>query len=367
MIAAFIVLLIIALGLGGFIGYTVLRDVNAKRAAVQAHGEEAAEILGEPAPADLQGGGNETDDPAEEDGRDDEITRIQPVVEDGKTRYIIIKYNKSFLAKLIQSDDETKWYYSQLKNRLLSFDGVKSRISWKWESFRAGKKPLAKLRLRGKTLSLCLALDPEEYSETKYKVESLADIKSYVDTPCSYRIKNDRRLKYGGELIDVLMEKNGIAKIQPTEETDYAAAYPYETTEALIERNLIKELTDEEAQSGTMFRPSDIRQSVTAQEADSLLLDEVAATLIESEGGISDRTRQSIANIDLLSRYFESGEVVTLEEIKKRVKNFDKRATYLKVLARGTLDKPLTVEADSFSLQAVKMIVLTGGKAIKKQ
>ena len=38
---------------------------------------------------------------------------------------------------------------------------------------------------------------------------------------------------------------------------------------------------------------------------------------------------------------------------------------YLKVLARGVIDKPLTVYADDFSLQAVKMIALTGGEAVR--
>lgn len=37
---------------------------------------------------------------------------------------------------------------------------------------------------------------------------------------------------------------------------------------------------------------------------------------------------------------------------------------YVKVLARGTLDKPLTVKAQDFSLDAVKMIVMTGGAAV---
>ena len=35
------------------------------------------------------------------------------------------------------------------------------------------------------------------------------------------------------------------------------------------------------------------------------------------------------------------------------------------MLARGIIDKPLYVYANDFSLAAVKMIALTGGKAIK--
>ncbi len=129
---------------------------------------------------------------------------------------------------------------------------------------------------------------------------------------------------------------------------------------------MIKVLTDGEAQSGTQFMPAQARRSVTVQEADNLMGDEVAELLVEKAGGVSDRTRTGIVNIDTLSRYFTDGETVTLEEVKKRVPNFSNKVTYLKVLGRGTLDKKLTVEADNFSLQAVKMIVITGGKAEKK-
>lgn len=113
--------------------------------------------------------------------------------------------------------------------------------------------------------------------------------------------------------------------------------------------------------------PTEVRGSVTAKEVDTLMNDDVAASLIEKSDGKTDRTKQSIINIDTLAQYFDSGETVTLDEIKKRVKGFNQKTTYIKVLARGTLDKPITVEADNFSLQAVKMIVLTGGKAVKKR
>lgn len=113
------------------------------------------------------------------------------------------------------------------------------------------------------------------------------------------------------------------------------------------------------------FNPEELHESVTAQEVDTLMEDEVAESLIEKSEVKTDKTKQGIINIDTLSEHFRSGEIVTLDEIRKRIKGFGK-TTYIKVLARGTLDKTLTVEADSFSIQAVKMIVLTGGKVIKK-
>ena len=328
--------------------------------------EEEEPVVPQPAPRPVL----PVEQSADEDGdvdEEDELTQIKAVTENGKTRYIVIKYSKSFLAKLIQADEETKAYYSILKNFMLSYKDVKNRVSWKRETFRSGRVVLARLRMRGKKLALELPLNPAEYDETKYHVEDLSHVKSCADLPCMYRIKNDRRARYAVELITRVMRENKIELAAESEKIDYAQQYPYETTEALLGKKLIKELTTEEAQSGEMFKP---RKSVTVAEADVLIKDEVAVGLVQkAETPVvrlsSGKSKVGIINIDTLSQYFNDGETVTLEEIKKRVPGTNKSLTYVKVLARGTLDKSLTVYADNFSLQAVKMIVLTGGKAVK--
>jgi len=297
----------------------------------------------------------------EEDEEGDVIRASREVVEDGKTKYIIIKYSKSFSAKLIQSEDKVKEYYSVLKNYLLSYKKIKNRISWKWETFRLGRKMLAKLKIRGKTLSVCLALDPKEYEGSKFHVQDVSGVASYAETPCMYKIKNDKRLRYVKELIDRLMLESGTTRGEE-QSVDYVSQYPYDSTQSLIARKLIRQLTEEEASSGTTFKP---RGTVQAAEVDRLMRDEVAASLIEKSSDVSDRTKLAIVNIDTLSQTFAEGELVTLDEIKKRVKGFPKSATCLKVLARGTLDKRLIVKADSFSIEAVKMILLVGGKVVK--
>ena len=136
--------------------------------------------------------------------------------------------------------------------------------------------------------------------------------------------------------------------------------HSYNSTEATLKSH------NHKVQSVEEFNSSDIRTSVRAQDVDNILTDEVAAALVENGDSFSDKTRTGIINIDILSQCFVDGETVTLDEIKKRINGYSK-TTYIKVLARGTLDKRLIVEADDFSLQAVKMIVLLGGKAIKKQ
>ena len=67
-------------------------------------------------------------------------------------------------------------------------------------------------------------------------------------------------------------------------------------------------------------------------------------------------------NIDDICANFENDEVVTLEALKaKRLVN--KAAGRVKILAKGVMTKRLIIEADKFSLQAVKMITLAGGTA----
>ncbi len=302
-------------------------------------------------------------DSADDDNDSDEDEPVRQVARtDGHIRYIIIKYNKSHTAKLIQSADGVKNYYSQIKNELLSYKGVRSRVSWKYESFSVGRATVAKLAVRGKNLSLFLALDPKNYVDTKYIIDDKSEVAAYEKTPLLYRIKNDRRLNYSKELIAAVMD--GREKTEDYKETDYAKEYPYEKIEPLIERGLVKVLTEEDAQSGDVFKPRDM---VTATEVNELLQDDIAVALIEESEEVSDRTKQGIVNIDTLSKHFADGETVTLEEMKKRIPKFVKSTTYVKVLARGTLDKKLTVIADSFSIEAAKMILLTGGNAVKKK
>ncbi len=103
------------------------------------------------------------------------------------------------------------------------------------------------------------------------------------------------------------------------------------------------------------------RVSVTV--AEQLMADEEAEALELEAETRSDKGRQTIVNIDTLGEYFADGERVTIEEMRERIPFFDGRATAVKVLARGVLNKQLEVEADDFSLAAVKMIALLGGKA----
>ena len=176
---------------------------------------------------------------------------------------IIARYKKSFTARLIQSPDTTKNYYSTLKNAILSYKKVKSRVSWNYDSINNGRNKLIKFNVRGKTLNVYFALNAQDYVDTKYKVIA-TETKKYAETPCLYKITSDRKCKYALELIEVLAEKFGLKKGEDANEN---YVYPYETTEALIQKELIKELiTEEDYQAYLARKQSTITNAVEEDE-----------------------------------------------------------------------------------------------------
>ena len=106
--------------------------------------------------------------------------------------------------------------------------------------------------------------------------------------------------------------------------------------------------------------------AIDVDHADELITDSLAKDLVKRGREIvfTDGSERGIINVDTLSENFSGGDRVDINILKqKSLIPYD--TAYLKVLARGEIDKALSVYANDFSLSAVKMLVLTGGEAIK--
>ena len=106
--------------------------------------------------------------------------------------------------------------------------------------------------------------------------------------------------------------------------------------------------------------------SVDSERADELISDSLARDLLTKEETpiYTSGWRTSIVNVYTMSEHFEAGDTVDVNSLKEKAL-IPLDTAYVKVLARGVIDKPLTVLANDFSLAAVKMIALTGGEAKK--
>jgi len=152
-------------------------------------------------------------------------------------KQVMVRYKRSFLARYIQADEILQDYYTIIKNEFLSYNGVKSRISWSKETYKRGRTPIAKLDVKGKALYMWLALEPAEFENTKYHFKNVSDQRIGEEYPMLVKIRSPRSLKYAKELITRLMEMLGIARVE-REDEDYRIRYHED--EELIEMGLIK-------------------------------------------------------------------------------------------------------------------------------
>ena len=155
--------------------------------------------------------------------------------------YLVTRYRRSYQSRLAQSQGNVQDYYNVIKNALLSYKGVKSRISWNYEAFNKGRSHVAKLNAKTKTLYLYLALDPAELADTKYGITDMSAKKKYASVPVLMKIKGERKFKYALELIAKLCgEQMELPQVNNYEEVDYRI--PYQTTEELVQAGILKKL-----------------------------------------------------------------------------------------------------------------------------
>lgn len=159
------------------------------------------------------------------------VTEPEPVEEvaEEPKEDLVMRIDRSFTAKLKQSDDEVKDRYGMIKNALLSYKKFKSTVSWNADRFNCGRATIAKMNIRGKTLCVYFALDPKDpaFKQTIYNQKDMSDQKAYAQTPFMMKIKSDLAAKRAVRLVETLAEQNGVAKKKDFEEVDYKKTYRY--------------------------------------------------------------------------------------------------------------------------------------------
>jgi large subunit ribosomal protein L15 len=75
------------------------------------------------------------------------------------------------------------------------------------------------------------------------------------------------------------------------------------------------------------------------------------------------RTHTQAVNLRDLEARFESGEAVTLQQLRDR-RLANRKGVPIKILAKGELTKPLTVHAHAFSATARARIEAAGGTCV---
>jgi len=191
--------------------------------------------------------------PAEEEEEEDCEFELVPAVGEGmescakekeeEELVTLKKYVRGFVAKMRQGDQERKDYYAEIKAKMLSYKGVRLLESFSGDGYKKGSRALLKIRIRGKTLCLFFALNPDDYKQTVYRQQFKGDTKAYAATPMMVRVKSDQGLKRALNLIAELERIFELKAGDPADLLSIRGSYLFEETEALVEKGLIKTRT----------------------------------------------------------------------------------------------------------------------------
>lgn len=297
---------------------------------------------------------------------DDELDEMIEEIadEDGvlKKYLVSIRYQKSFMAKLIQSDDKVKNYYKGFCDKLLGYKTVKSRISWNYDSITSGKNKLIKFTIRGKSLYVYFNLLPQDYIDTKYLVEETTS-KKYLDVPCLYKIKNPRRYKYALELIDTLINNFELKELTVAKKVE-TPILPYESTKSLLEKELIKEVIKKKLYKAPRRKKTNVKEEkIEVVEVVEEITPTPVIQVMKPEWVVYCRRYEKVVNLDSISKLSSDGDVIDLEWMKKN-NLVNQHDWFVKVLARGRFNKKLIIRACDFSKNAISIIEKMGGKVI---
>lgn len=298
-------------------------------------------------------------DETEEEAEDEEL----PVEEESNNEEIIdvpadklVIRRTKFINKMKFTSDKTKEYYSQIKNLLLSY-GTKNKVARRNEAFRKSGL-VAKISISGKSLRLHLPLDPndeERFPTSKYHQISLANKKQYSEVPFTLKIKSDRALKRALELIELVCLEKPLKKKRKYEETDFTKDLQVDG-EAIFEKlGLLDEMTDNVNK--------EYIDNFEANHMDDI--DAIVQLLPKINKVEPNEGETQNIYIDTVLDKIE-GDVINLDSLKKA--NLISLSTNnICVKIHENLNKPITVECDEITSDAVVAVLAVNGKIFLKR
>lgn len=283
----------------------------------------------------------------------------EPVVEDetASNGGVLVDVKKvpskrrSFALKLSSSTEATKRYFSEITNRLRYY-GLTARMGKSKVMFRANKEVYARMFFKGKRIVIALPLNPadEKYDPKIYKQIDLSKKKGFEELAFGIRLANKKSLDLINGLIDEVVEKFGFVPNDKYKEVNYVEKYPdvYSYFEKLGYGYLI-------------------RTEVLKEDVDKLADEFADKIIIEKE--LEDKKplrfiKSEISIQEFNNRYTDIDVPVDMDRLKAS-DLIAKNSNYLIVKASTRIDKPFRVFAHEFEPDAVKMIFMAGGEAIK--
>lgn len=122
---------------------------------------------------------------------------------------------KSFSEKLLTANDKLMFAYNEINLFLNQVENISVNRSIKFETYRLKNKPVCKLQIKGKTLNVYIALNPNAFKDSKYIYEDVSNINSFNNYQMKLRITSNRQLRWAKELLITRFKELGIEISMP--------------------------------------------------------------------------------------------------------------------------------------------------------
>ena len=307
--------------------------------------------------------------PSPESAAEEEGEFSRALLTSAEGEMIFLRLRRSFLARIALADQSVQALFASVRSALLALRGVRERVAWGGASYSCGRVLLARVVANAKSLAVCLAVDPQDAACAGVHFRDVSDRKRFAAVPVRCKVTGERSLRAVLMLVRRIAERRGLqggATAEPF-------AFPPADRAKLTARGLIR--VSACRANGEKVAEGELRALLAAgatletfsaafalrrasRRAARFLLGEAPRAEVRSQAA------RALVNLDTLSANYAAGERVDICSLREKGL-VDRRATACKVLARGGLDKPLTIEAEEFSLAAERMIAQTGGKAVR--
>ncbi len=115
------------------------------------------------------------------------------------------KKSLSFKQKLSRLSPERKERLKDIIKILEEKVELTKRESKSGITFKRGRKPIAKLTVKGKSVYAYLAVDPKEYVLAKYGIKDVANVKAHKDYPAECKLTSQRKTRLTKQIIEKII------------------------------------------------------------------------------------------------------------------------------------------------------------------
>lgn len=273
-------------------------------------------------------------------------TEINDVELDDEDEIVKRAPSKSFIEKARVSQDKTKDYIVELSNYILKYQKVSYRITKKGIGFKYRGELLAKITMSGMLLKIFFALNLTDYDQKKYHFRDMSEKKSHILTPLMLNLRSDRSVKYAKFFIDELVRIKELRLKRSTMQYTFESLILAMKNAPIVKAGLDDLLVD----------------SVSADET-STLTDAQALDMLQEVDGV-EPINVALVTTEMLNEAFEQNDRVDLDKLKE-LELVPEECDGYRLHARGELTKALNIITNDISLNALKMVLLTGGIVTK--